>query len=67
MKILIPSKVLKPHHVKHIAAGATISGTGMEIFLPYHIGTIMLGLAACLAIYEPMIFHHIEVEIQDAD
>lgn len=65
MKILVPHPHLKPHHVKHVAALTTISGGGAEVFLPYHIGTLMFCIAGLLAIYEPMLVHHVELEIRD--
>lgn len=67
MKIFIPHPHIKPHHVKHAAAGSTILGGVVEIFsnIP-HLGTVILVVAACVAIYEPHIVHEIEIE-DDAD
>lgn len=67
MKIVVPHPAIKPHHVKHVAAGTTVAGGLAEVFLPFHLGTILLCAAGVIAIYEPMFFHHIELEIKDAD
>lgn len=63
MKIFLPHPTIKPHHVKHAAASLTVSGGAIEIFggIP-HLGTIILVIAGCIAIYEPHLVHEIALE-----
>lgn len=62
MKIIIPHPTIKPHHVKHTAAGLTISAGVAEIILPYHIGALLFVLSGCVAIYEPYLTHEVELD-----
>lgn len=65
MRILIPHPTIKPHHVRHAAAGLTVSGGVAEVFAPFHIGTLLFVIAGCIAIYEPHLVHEVELAMEE--
>lgn len=67
MKILIPHPQIKPHHVKHAAAGTTIFAGFSDMALPYHIGAVLFVIAGCIAIYEPYLVHEVELSYDPTD
>lgn len=59
IKIVTPHPHIKPHHVKHTAAGLTGMAGFAEVFAPYHIGAFLFVIAGCIAIYEPYLVHEV--------
>lgn len=66
IKLVAPHPKIKPHHVKHTAAGLTLTGGALEIFAPFpHVGTVLLMIAGCVAIYEPHIVHEAVLKLEE--
>lgn len=66
VRIVIPHPHIQPHHVKHAAAGLTVSAGLADTFVPFaHLGTILFVIAGCIAIYEPHLVHDFETEINE--
>lgn len=67
MKLLIKPP-LKEKHVKHSAAFTIAMGTILEgAHILYPSGLILLGIAGCLAVYEPYIVHHVDGDLGHED
>lgn len=65
IKVLIPHPHIKPVHVKHAAAGLTLTAGFVDVFLPIaHMGTILFVIAGCIAIYEPHLVHEFSADIE---
>ncbi len=61
VKIVRPHPHIKPHHVKHTAAGITMAAGIAEVFIPYHVGALLFVIGGCLAIYEPYVAHEVKI------
>lgn len=59
IKVLVPHPQIKPHHVKHAAAGTTVIAGVAEALAPYHLGAVLFVIAGCIAIYEPYLVHEV--------
>jgi len=56
LKVTIKKPHIEEHHVKHSAGIGIVLGTVLEAaHMFYPSGLIMLGIAGCIAVYEPYV------------